>query len=290
MKDTKGKTMQIFENWMMASDIDGTLVGDDCKLHEQDIYAIQFFIENGGTFVLTTGRSAYCTKTFYQQLNLTSPVICNNGTTIKRGIDRENLYINALDPENSDITSLIQYVIDGFPQAGIEIYSSDDIYLLRHNEVVAEHIRREKLNAIPYTLKTAPQPWCKVLFAIAPPLMNDFRNFIDNSPYKANFLFSQSAPFFYEVCNQDASKGTAVAYLAEHLGIPKTNIITIGDNENDAQMLALTQHSFAVKNASEYAKANAKHQTAVSGLDGGAVAEAIETTRTWIQSQAVLNK
>ncbi len=268
--------MGIFKDWIMVSDIDGTLIGDDCLLHEEDVSAVKDFVNNDGTFVLATGRSVSSAFRFYQQLQLNTPMIANNGTIIHDFSKSMIVYTDELD---NNAEALVQYVFDNYPDAGIEIYSTNCIYFLRHNQMVKEHIERENLEVVNRTLDTADKPWCKVLFAIDPPLMDEFRKFIYASPFCNDFLFAQSAPFFFEAAKLGASKGKAVSHLIKSLGFTAEKTITIGDNENDANMLSFTNHSFAVANATEYAKAAAKHQTKAAGTKGGAVAEAIQTIR-----------
>lgn len=268
--------MGIFNHWLMVSDIDGTLIGDDCILRERDIKAVSDYISEGGTFVLATGRSVDSALRFYRQLNLTTPIIANNGTVI-HDFDRNGLIYTDVLEDNAE--ALIQYVLDRFPDAGVEIYGTDCIYFLRHNQMVKEHIERESLIVNNSTISASPKPWCKVLFAIDPPLMDQFRDFISSSPFSKDFLFTQSAPFFFEAAKLGASKGKAVSYLAQKLGFTAEKTITIGDNENDAMMLSFTNFSFAVGNATDYAKAAAKYQTEAYGSMGGAVAEAIETMK-----------
>lgn len=276
--------MGIFKDWIMISDIDGTLIGDECLLHEEDISAIRSFVHDGGTFALATGRSVSSALRFYQQLQLNTPMIANNGTIIYDILKNQFIYTDELD---NNAESLIQYVFDNYPDAGIEIYATDCIYFLRHNQMVKEHIEREGLDVINRTLSTADKPWCKVLFAIDPPLMEDYRDFIYNSPFRDDFFFTQSAPFFFEASKLGASKGKAVSHLTETLGFKAEKTITIGDNENDVTMLSFTNHSFAVGNATEYAKAAAKHHTKATGPNGGAVAEAIQTIRNELSKGAL---
>ena len=264
--------MGIFDGWIMVSDIDGTLIGDDCVLNEKDIEAVSHFTKEGGTFVLATGRSTGSAKRFYDQLGLSTPMIANNGTVVRDfSVDRLT-YTDFLDDNAAD---LVSYVYDNYPEAGIEVYGEKEVFFLRHNQMVDEHIARESLPLLDETLLTVPKPWSKILFAIDPPLMDSFRAFIATSPFKNDFFFAQSAPFFYEASKLNASKGKAVSHVVSQLGFSCERLITIGDNENDVKMLSLTPHSFAVNNATEYAKEAAKYITRSSGAVGGAVAEAI---------------
>ena len=209
-------------------------------------------------------------------------MVANNGTVVRDFSSDCLTYTDFLD---DNATALVQYVLEHYLQAGVEIYGEKDVFFLRHNQMVDEHIARENLPIFDETLETVPKPWSKILFAIDPPLMDSFRAFIAQSPFLNEFFFAQSAPFFYEASKLNASKGKAVSHVVKQLGFSFDRLITIGDNENDAKMLSLTQFSFAVSNATEYAKNAAQYTTRSSGAIGGAVAEAIATIREKLLSE-----
>ncbi len=69
------------------------------------------------------------------------------------------------------------------------------------------------------------------------------------------------------------SKGTAVQELAEHLGLPLEQVMALGDQDNDIEMLMVAGLGVAMGNASENARRAAKATTETNGRDG--VAQAI---------------
>ncbi|WP_193059185.1 HAD hydrolase family protein, partial [Pseudomonas sp. K8] len=60
--------------------------------------------------------------------------------------------------------------------------------------------------------------------------------------------------------------------LAEHLGIDRTQVMAIGDQENDLTMLQYAGTSVAMGNAVDIVKATALHQTTPNSEDGVALA------------------
>lgn len=54
-----------------------------------------------------------------------------------------------------------------------------------------------------------------------------------------------------EVFSPEVSKGTAVEYLAECLGIKLTDSVVVGNDFNDVDMLVLTPHAYVTANAPE---------------------------------------
>ncbi|MGW8956806.1 HAD-IIB family hydrolase [Paenibacillus sp. NPDC055715] len=55
----------------------------------------------------------------------------------------------------------------------------------------------------------------------------------------------------FEVEHKDASKGNALRYLADHLGISMEEAATVGDSYNDIPMLTMAGKGIAMGNAKE---------------------------------------
>ena len=70
------------------------------------------------------------------------------------------------------------------------------------------------------------------------------------------------------------SKASGITALANYLNIPLQQVMAIGDNNNDIQMLRTAGWGVAMGNASEAVKAAAQAITASNWEDG--VAQAIE--------------
>ena len=65
-----------------------------------------------------------------------------------------------------------------------------------------------------------------------------------------------------------AQKSYGLAQLAEHLGIHRDEIVAVGDNNNDLDMLQYAGLGVAVENAVPEAKAAANRLTASNDDDG----------------------
>ncbi|CAK8570205.1 unnamed protein product [Lathyrus sativus] len=83
----------------------------------------------------------------------------------------------------------------------------------------------------------------------------------------------QAVPDMLEIVPLGTSKGKGVKVLLDHLGVTATEIMAIGDGENDVEMLELASLGIALSNGSEKSKAVAN----VIGLsnDEDGVADAI---------------
>ncbi|MGK0467098.1 HAD-IIB family hydrolase [Clostridium sp.] len=83
-----------------------------------------------------------------------------------------------------------------------------------------------------------------------------------------------------EMTHKSVSKGSAVKYLAQRYKIKKEEIITIGDNENDIEMIEFGGLGVAMGNAIDMLKDRADYIAATNDEDG--VAKVI--------SEFILNK
>ena len=82
-------------------------------------------------------------------------------------------------------------------------------------------------------------------------------------------------PVYLEVLHPQASKGHAVAKLAELLGLDASKVMCIGDQGNDRDMIEYAGMGVAMGNAIDEIKALANFITTTCDEDG--VAVAVET-------------
>lgn len=71
-----------------------------------------------------------------------------------------------------------------------------------------------------------------------------------------------------EITKMAFTKGTAVHYLSDYLGVPVKDTIAIGDSENDLEMLKAAGVGIAMGNASDYVKKTADDITESVVQDG----------------------
>ncbi len=74
--------------------------------------------------------------------------------------------------------------------------------------------------------------------------------------------------YITEIMNQNADKWNAVKFLADKLGIETSEIIAIGDNVNDEQMLKNAGLGVAMGNSAPYIQKMAKEVTLDNNSDG----------------------
>lgn len=64
----------------------------------------------------------------------------------------------------------------------------------------------------------------------------------------------KSSKHCLEITNKSATKGNALRNICDYLKIERNEVVSIGDNDNDIEMLLFSGTSYAVQNSSENAK------------------------------------
>ena len=82
----------------------------------------------------------------------------------------------------------------------------------------------------------------------------------------------RSHELFIEANPLGVDKGTGLAWLAGHLGVPQSQVMAVGDQDNDAPMVAWAGLGVAMGNGSAACKAAADWIAPPMSKDGAAVA------------------
>src|SRR5438876_11636593 len=111
----------------------------------------------------------------------------------------------------------------------------------------------------------------KILIIGGRPDLLAVRDRIARLPISINSVCSEDT--FLEILPQGSSKGAALEFVAQHLGIPLSEIIAVGDNLNDLEMIRTAGLGVAMGNAPPELRAQAGYVTSTN--DEGGLAEVI---------------
>lgn len=239
---------------MIATDIDGTIKPFGKPIPRANHEAIRRFVDGGGLFTVVTGRSIGAVLPAIRELELTGPMLVNNGSTAYNYATGEILFTTDLSPS---VYGVIADWMERFPAAGIEVYHDRYLDILRQTALTDQRLRRFDINAMIYryaTMETCYRPWQKAL-ACAPEALSDEIEAYAARTLPSDLLFTRSSPEYCELVPAGASKGDGVKRLASLYGISEDRIFTAGDYNNDLDLLAMGAISFAPEDALEAAKA-----------------------------------
>ncbi len=261
---------------LIISDCDGTLINRQSKVGEKTKKAIAEYIRVGGKFVLSTGRLPAGILSFAKELGLKGIVSCGQGSIILDIESEEILLEGRLSMEATlgvckkmEEMGLHIHAYDTF-----NYYSNMDDQALKDYEnivgVKATVVKDKKLSQF---LEEQNLQAFKLLAMVDKADCDTIMQTLQG--YGFDCAWTRSAKFLVEAVNPVYSKGTAVAFLAEHYGVPLERTVAIGDQCNDISMIERAGVGVAVQNADERLKERADYICACTNEED-AVAEVIE--------------
>ncbi|EFI83985.1 Phosphatase YidA [Listeria grayi] len=255
---------------LVAIDIDGTLLNDAHEITTEVKQAIRKAKAMGVKVVLCTGRPLVGVAQYLSDLELREEgdyVITFNGALIQDTFTKE--VISHLTLTKEDLEEIYQTSKD----INLHMHFFDDKFIYTPNRHVGK-----------YTIVEAYLTNSQLLIEDIENIPEDFlmskAMFIDEGPtleagiaklsdeFREKYNLVRSASFYLEVLNKQASKGNAVKLLAETLGIKQSEVIAIGDHENDTTMIEYAGLGVAMGNAIPAIKELANHVTTTNNESG----------------------
>lgn len=253
---------------LLVSDIDGTLIDSQYRIPERNREAIQRWMAQGGGFAIATGRSWESVEKCLGDLRVNRPCVLANGGLLYDLERHTPVSVQALPQEARAYT---RKMMEQFPDAGIEVFTASDVWILRENDITRAHMANEGIHCRFGTMEDVEEPWCKMLLAsLEQPAIKAFTESL--APQGVRFVASSDR--YWEMLPEDAHKGTGIQRLAQVCGYSLAQVAAIGDYYNDMEMLRTAGITAAPSNAPEEIRRMAGF---VAGpCDEGAVADFIE--------------
>lgn len=262
---------------LVAIDMDGTLLDPAHRLTPRVKQAIARAREQGVRIVLTSGRPVPGLAPFLDELGINGIedycIACNGGL-VTRVATGEAIVEYPLDFDD------FLFVERVAREMGVHFQAMDGERLYTPNQDISIYtVADSHLSRVPLSYRSVAEmdpamSFIKLMMVDEPEVLDAV---IPRLPaaLTERFAVLKSAAFFLEIFDLRAGKGPSLQKLAEHLGIDRSRVMAIGDQENDLTMLQFAGTSVAMGNAVDIVKATALHQTRTNAEDG--VALAIET-------------
>lgn len=255
---------------LLVSDIDGTFVTYKGVISERNLKAIERFVSKGGRFAFATGRSVMGAEKFAVKVQLNTPAIVYNGAAIYDFRTKEMLWSKCL-PESS--VRIINEVKGRYSDVGIEVYSGGHVYTINKNEHTKAHVAFGGLDDYEKSADVIPENLNKILLCCDNERLREVAEFLDKFEHVGcSYVFS--APIYFEILPEGATKGSTVKILADMLGCANEKIMSIGDYYNDQGLLEASAVCAVPDEAPDDLKSIA--DIVVGRCEDGAVADFIE--------------
>ena len=255
---------------LIATDLDGTLLGPSSDLTERTVRAVRMVRERGIAFTICTGRSFYELEDLPKILGLDTPVICRNGAEIVDPASGKTLF-RRLIPEGEGAAFMRLCVAEGID---VCLTTEDTVYLPRGSALESwfENVRGAKVLPLDSETVLEGLAYYKIVLIRDQPKYAQARAFGDNLPGVRTI---GAADEIDDLIAKDANKGDGLRWVAEHLGIDRAACCAFGDYANDVPMLQYAGLSFAMENAPVDVRALASFTAPPNTADG--VAQVLET-------------
>lgn len=260
---------------IIAIDIDGTLLDSQLRLQEPVKEAIAKAKATGIKIVLCSGRPLPGVKPFLKELNLTDEgdyAITYNGALVQTSHDGKVIAHHTLAYDN------FLEVEQAAKKADVHFHGINEFGLFTSDKDISHYSVRECfLNEIPLFYRTNDEldtsmSYSKMMMIDPPEQLEKAIALLPESFYE-RYTVLRSAPFYLEILNKEASKGQALRDLANYLNVPREEVMAIGDQGNDLDMIQYAGIGVAMGNAVDPIK-DASDVITTSNDENG-VAEAI---------------
>lgn len=234
-----------FEGILLVSDFDGTIQPYGGEIPKNNLEAIHYFIEEGGLFTISTGRSQPSMKNRISDIIHNAPISLCNGAQVYDYEKDEEIWASKMPDHASE---MVAEVLENFPDVGIEIYRGKEIYVINRSDKTDWQLERESLTAKYCSVADVPAGYQKFMMLGEHERLLEVKAFCDSRPhYVFDTVFTE--PHYYEVLDAEINKAKGLKHLHEHLGIPLEKVVAIGDYYNDLQMIEYAGFGAAVKGA-----------------------------------------
>ncbi len=275
---------------LLALDLDGTLLNSRGELSERNRRAIAEARARGVRVAVVTGRRFRDARPVALELGLDVPVISHNGALTKhaRTLETVNATLLPLEAAREVLRVAREREMDAMisddPQGnGILVYDriSEGNHALAkyiawsrriHGEEAVEAVRR--VPSLEEYLDHAP---VHISFSGQCATMKDLRERLTAESGEAIRVLSTEYPrqdfTLLDVLHPEASKGVGVAAAAREYGLTREEVMAVGDNYNDLEMLHYAGTGILMGNADSSLRELVDFQvTATNDEDGVAVA------------------
>jgi Cof subfamily protein (haloacid dehalogenase superfamily) len=255
---------------LVIVDLDGTSLKDFETLHHLTKETLSKVREQGHIVAIATGRPFRASSHFYDELELDTKLANFNGGYIHHPQDEtiKEVLAPVLKTHIDEVINKTRpYIENAFAEL------RDTIYLLNatDDKLVREVMHLEGSTIIEgditKTLKTSPN---SLILFVKEDSHDDVRKVLDELEEHITYRqWENEFSNLFEVYDIDTHKAIAVQHFSEYYGIPRHDIIAIGDGDNDIEMLEYAGVGVAMKNASDKVKSHADIVTEYDNTEGG---------------------
>ena len=269
---------------IIALDIDGTLLNSCGRVTERTIKTVHRAAEEGAVILAVTGRRFFTAKQRVLQLKLPNILLAVHNGAILKQLSGELLYHRLLPRETAQQVVVVAKEMGLCPvvfagiddEAAVLVEDYEDKLDSWEKGYLQEN--RRFLREIDNLSTDLPDDVIEVICVVPTvdlhQLAEAFEERLNGQVKSIVVTTTDWQRAFIGLTSPDVSKREPLRFLAERGNIDDTEIIAIGDNYNDLEMLEFAGAGVVMENAVPALKQMGFHVTASNDEDG--VAKALE--------------
>lgn len=257
-------------------DLDRTLLDDRSFISDETAARLRAVSAPGLACTVASGRDLERIAPYIQQLAwLSVPVIAEQGALV---VDPQNGHILMERAISSEVLlGSVETVRSIHTPVNMILYGRSEPQVFRNagapslvdeweSSWYASHMRY-----LPVASEIATDGVRKISIICLPEDTDTIRQLIaDSLGPRANVVKADVS--FVNIMDADISKGAALRWLIDYLGLESSHVMAVGDCEADRSMFAVAQISVAVANADEQTRSLARFVVPSNNEDGAAIA------------------
>jgi len=250
---------------LVALDLDGTLLGPDQKISKDNCEVLKKLHKKGVYTVVVTGRSFAAARPYVLEMGIGDvPIVTHNGALVKMSLScdllgcsplsgetairavklatRENIRISLSDEPHG----LGRIVLDQEPMGRFLEYlkkSGSPYYLTKSFLEHLEHMSAAGKDPIHLTFSGPCKEVDSVEVLLQEQLTGDYR-FLKTAYRKRNLTMG-------DLVSSSVSKASGLHEVVKHFDLSSSDVLAIGDNENDLDMLRYAGKGVLMGNADQ---------------------------------------
>ncbi|EST26029.1 HAD family hydrolase [Streptomyces niveus] len=253
---------------LVATDLDGTLLGEDHTVSARTREALTAATAAGAAHIIVTGRAVPWTRGILDDLGYDGLAVCGQGAQVYHAGEHRLLTSVTLDRQVAVVAlSKIEAEVGPLALAASRDGLDGDVLIGPGYQVQDGPLPSLRLDD---RAEMWTQPINKV-YIQHPELSDDALAKVARETAGGMVAVVMAGPGVVEILPLGLSKATGLSLAARRLGVTAADTIAFGDMPNDIPMFGWARHGVAMANAHEALKAVADEVTASNEDDGIAV-------------------
>lgn len=251
---------------LVAIDLDGTLLTEEKRVPLKNAEVLKKLLDKKIEIIIATGRRYWSAKKFMREIDMNLTVIANNGTIIRsmdddkailnKYLNKEDFYTLIKEGRKRNLYPIIH--VDHFDE-GYDIMIELDKEHKKYSSYLYDI--PDRYQQIDDLLSYKNPRVLSVVFPGEINLLKEFHGLLNDThkdKYCSHILTSLSkvGPIL-EIMGPLGSKWKTLSDYARQKGIAEEEIVAIGDDDNDIEMIQNAGLGIGMKNASPGVKKNA---------------------------------